>query len=100
VILRIWLYYGVAGVVLFTALFLAAVGKLYQCTQTRRLRPEDQSLKGVLQAWALVYVYVWAAGYSMHPPEIFLTVLFFSEVDRLRGKCAAAAAYYPYPVPA
>lgn len=91
VILHVWLWYGVPGAVLFTALFFTAFGRLFKCWLARRLSPEQQLLRGMLTAWALIYVYVWVVGYSMHPPEVFFTVLFFSEIGRLKDKCLTTA---------
>jgi hypothetical protein len=87
VVLRVWLFYGVSGAVLFSVLFFTTFRRLFQCWLSQRLSPENQLLRGMLTAWALGYVYVWIAGYSLHPPEVFFTMLFVSEIDRLKGQC-------------
>jgi O-antigen ligase len=87
VVLRVWLYYGVPGAVLFSTLFFTAFARLFKCWLARKLTPEQQLLRGMLTAWSGYYVYVWMVGYSLHPPEVFFTMLFFSEIGRLKGKC-------------
>lgn len=86
VILRVWLLYGIPGVLLFSTLFLTAFWHLFRSWLVLGLSPEQRLLRGMLTAWGLTYVYIWIFGYSMHPPEVFFTMLFFSEISRLKDK--------------
>lgn len=91
VVLHVWLLYGVPGAVLFTALFFTAFRRLFKSWSARKLSPEQQLLRGMLTAWAGYFVYGWIVGNGLHAPEVFFTVLFFSEIDRLKGKCLTTA---------
>jgi hypothetical protein len=86
IFLRVWLLYGVLGVIAFAAMYIGAFGSLFNCWLSSRLSPEDILLRSMLTAWALAYVYAIFAGYSLHMEEVFFTMLFFSEVSRLNNK--------------
>ncbi len=90
VILNVWLWYGIPGVILFSALFFTAFWRLLKCW-LMQLSAEQKLFRSMLTAWSIYFVYVWIVGYSLHPPEVFFTVLFFSEICRLYDKCQSRA---------
>lgn len=93
VALRVWLTYGLVGVVLFAIMFLVTLWRLFKCGLSHRLSPDGQLLRGMLMAWAMTYVYAWMVGSSLHPAEVFFMMLFFSETERLKNKCRVAPDY-------
>jgi len=86
VFLYIWVWYGLPGALIFTTLFISALSGLVKSWMMQRVTQSQDLLRIMLTAWAIYYVYIWIVGYSLHAPEIFFTMLFLSEIDRVNGK--------------
>jgi hypothetical protein len=85
----LWIHYGIPGMVLCLALLALAFSRLLRCWFSQRLDRHQKALRGMLTAWALLYVYWLFAGTYLQPAEVFLLALFASETERLHRKCLA-----------
>ena len=83
IILQAWLKFGLVGAVLYLSIWLNALLNLTSAWRLPRLNSEEVLARIILTTSAVCYTYLFIVGFSMHPPEIFFSILFLIETRNL-----------------
>jgi hypothetical protein len=84
--LFVWLWYGFFGMLVFCYLLSVSLVRLCRLILHKGMNESDYVRVSSLTGWSIVYLYQTVAGSYLFRDEIFMLILFISEITRLYQK--------------